>query len=99
MVENIGDNFQKLTKYQRGKIGGYLDWSNKPEIYKQYPESKKIILPNPEQINTLSFDQTIKNRKSIRNYKQTPLTIKQVAYLLWTSTGIQRTQENGRACG
>ena len=94
MVENIGDNFQKLTKYQRGKIGGYLDWSNKPEIYKKYPESKKIQLSNPEQINTLSFDQTIKNRKSIRNYKQIPLTIKQVSYLLWSSTGIQRTKAN-----
>ena len=93
MSEKIGEDFQKLTKYKRGKVGGFLDWSNKPKIYKQYPNSKKIMLIFDE-IKTLSFDQTIKNRKSIRNYSQNPLNIKQVAYLLWSSTGIQRVQRD-----
>jgi len=92
MTNKIGDEFQKLTKYQRGKIGGFLDWPNKPQIYKQYPNTKKIQLPILEQIKTLSFDQTIKQRKSIRKYSQKPLNLEQVAYLLWSCTGIQRIQ-------
>ena len=91
MSEKIGDDFQKLTKYQRGQVGGFLDWPNKPKTYKQYPNNKKIPLVLDEN-KTLTFDQTIKNRKSIRNYSQTPLNINQVAHLLWTSTGIQRVE-------
>lgn len=90
---NFGDNFQQQSKYQRGKIGGYLDWSKKPKIYKEYKNTKTTILPVIDQIQTLSFDQTLRNRKSIRNYKQKPLTLRQTAYLLWSSTGIQRIQQ------
>jgi SagB-type dehydrogenase family enzyme len=92
MTEKIGDDFQKQTKYQRGKIGGFLDWSKKPKIYKQYPNSQKIQLTIPKQIKTLSLDETIKNRKSIRIYQEKSLSLEQVAYLLWSITGIQRTQ-------
>lgn len=93
MSINFGDNFQQLSKYQRGKIGGYLDWLKKPKIYKKYPSSKTFSLPNIDQMQTLSFDQTVKNRRSIRNYKQKNLTIMQLSYLLWISTGIQRKQQ------
>ena len=41
MEKNVGDDFQAETKYARNKrLGGNLDWSNKPEIYKSYPSSK-----------------------------------------------------------
>ena len=93
MSINFGDNFQQLSKYQRGKIGGYLDRSKKPKIYKNYPNSKTFSLPNGNQMQTLSFDQAVKNRRSVRNYKQKTLTIQQVSYLLWISTGIQRKQQ------
>ena len=93
MTVKIGDDFQKLTKYYRGKIGGYLDWSTKPKIYKQYPNSKKIELTIPDQIKLLPLDEAIKNRKSIRNYSKKPISLDQVAYLLWSSTGIQRIQK------
>lgn len=93
MTARIGDDFQKLTKYQRGKIGGYLDWSTKPKIYKEYLYNKKIQLTIPDQTKLLSFDEAVKNRKSIRNYSRKPLSLEQVAYLLWSSTGIQRIQK------
>ena len=78
MTVKIGDDFQKLTKYYRGKIGGYLDWSTKPKIYKQYPNSKKIELTIPDQIKLLPLDEAIKNRKSIRNYSKKPISLDQV---------------------
>ena len=92
MIEKIGDDFQRITKYVRGKMGGgYLDWSTKPEVYKQYQDRKKVKLPFPEKITTLSFDEAIRKRKSIRGFSDKPLSLEQLGYLLWSSTGIQRT--------
>jgi SagB-type dehydrogenase family enzyme len=92
MTIKIGDDFQKQTKYQRGKIGGSLDWSKKPKIYKQYTNNQKIQLTIPKEIKTLPLAETIKKRKSIRNYQEKALNLEQVAYLIWSCTGIQRTQ-------
>jgi SagB-type dehydrogenase family enzyme len=95
LVETIGDDFHRLTKYVRGKIpGGYLDWLRKPKVYKEYQDSKKIELAFPKNVTTLSFNETIRNRKSIRRFSDTPLNLEQLSYLLWSSTGIQRVDRN-----
>ncbi len=72
--------------------GGYLDWTNKPDTYKQYPNAKKVNLPFSEQFQTLSLDETIRTRKSVRSFSEKNLSLEQLSYLLWTSTGIQRKQ-------
>ncbi|UCC59029.1 MAG: SagB/ThcOx family dehydrogenase [Candidatus Bathyarchaeum sp.] len=95
MSERIGDEFQKATKYTRGKMrGGYLDLSKKPRTYKNYPNSTKIKLPPPKHAEAMSVDDAIRKRRSIRAFSQKPLTMKQLSYLLWASTGVQR-KENG----
>jgi SagB-type dehydrogenase family enzyme len=96
MTENIGDRFQKDTKYDRRKMaGGGLDWGNKPDIYKEYPDSNKIELPHPETSKlhgTMILNDVLKKRKSIRNFTRESLTLEQLSYLLWASTGIQREE-------
>lgn len=93
MIDNVGDDFQRSTKYVRKKMaGGYLDWSNKPEVYKHYAASRKIELPFPGQVETLSFDETIRKRRSIRRFSEKSLSLEQLGYLLWSSTGIQRVE-------
>lgn len=95
MNERAGDDFQQFTKYFRGKnLGGYLDWSNKPNIYKEYPDRKKVKMPLPENIETLPFDEIIRSRRSVRQFSESPLALEQLGYLLWSTTGIQRV-ENG----
>ena len=93
MEKNVGDDFQAETKYARNRsLGGNLDWSNKPEIYKSYPSSKTILLPNQFQVSTISFNEILKERKSIRSFSSQPLSKNDLAFLLWASTGIQRTE-------
>lgn len=93
MFETIGDDFQRVTKYVRGKMaGGYLDWSTKPKVYKCYSDRKKIDIPVPEQIETLNFDETVRNRRSIRSFSDKSLSLEQLGYLLWSTTGIQRVE-------
>ena len=53
----IGDRFQQETKYNREKmLGGMLDWSNKPSLYKEYPERKTIVLPSQKSAGNMYLD-------------------------------------------
>jgi SagB-type dehydrogenase family enzyme len=93
MLEGIGDEFQRSTKHTRERLlGGYLDWANKPETYKEYPSARKIQLPRKPLGNTLSVVEAVKKRRSIRSFLPEPLSIGDFAFLLWASTGIQRTE-------
>lgn len=93
MNSGIGDKFQKETKFSRYSMsGGGLDWRNQPELYKTYPKSKKIKLDPPEALQNISLDKVLRKRRSIRNFSKKPITKKQLSYLLWASTGIQRKE-------
>jgi SagB-type dehydrogenase family enzyme len=95
MPEGIGDEFQRSTKHTRERLlGGYLDWANKPETYKEYPSAMKIQLPRKLPSNTLSVVEAVKKRKSVRSFLPEPLSINDLAFLLWASTGIQRTEQD-----
>lgn len=93
MTEGIGDTFQKETKYYPKMSGGaQLDWSTKPEVYKVYPDKKKIDLPPPGVV-TLPLDEILKKRKSTRRFSQKPVTLQELSFILWASTGIQRREQ------
>jgi SagB-type dehydrogenase family enzyme len=93
-MEGIGDRFQLQTKYDPQKMPGHrLDWSAKPDLYKEYPQAEKIELPAFEPSKAMSLDKTLWQRKSIRNYQDRPISKGQLAYLLWASTGIQRLED------
>jgi SagB-type dehydrogenase family enzyme len=92
MTQGIGDRFQKETSYSRYRmpIGG-LDWANKPKVYKTYPDSKTVKLPEPVG-GDLILDNIIKQRKSVRQFSSESLTLDHLSYLLWATTGIQRIE-------
>ena len=95
MGKNVGDDFQTETKYVRTKsLGGNLDWVNKPETYKSYPSSKTIQLPSQLQEATFNFTEALRRRKSIRSFSPKPLSMADLSFLLWASTGIQRTEHS-----
>jgi SagB-type dehydrogenase family enzyme len=92
MTEGIGDRFQKETKYYRGQMpGGYLDWSSKPQLYKVYPNSTRIELDPPLE-PSMSLNEALERRRSIRQFSEKPLTLQQASHLLWACTGIQRKE-------
>ena len=93
MGEPVGDDFQKKTKYIRNQgFGGNLDWSNKPETYKSYPNSKTVRLPSELKETTAAFTDALKKRRSTRAFSPQPLSKLDLSFLLWTSTGIQRIE-------
>jgi SagB-type dehydrogenase family enzyme len=94
LSEKIGDDFQRLTKYHRGQNWSSLDWSREPRIYKDYPENKLIPLPDQFPNNSLNIVEVLKKRKSIRSYSSEQLSISDLAFLLWASTGVRQRSGN-----
>jgi len=93
-MDGTGDRFQLQTKYDPGKMPGHrLDWSAKPDLYKEDPQAGKIELPAFEPGQPMSLDKTLRQRKSIRDYQERSISKGQLAYLLWASTGIQRVED------
>jgi len=84
----IGELFQEETKYQRDKLlGEALDWDSRPQLHKTYTGCPKHQLPTDFELKALSLDQSIKQRKSVRQYSWRPVPLEMLSYLLWASTG------------
>jgi SagB-type dehydrogenase family enzyme len=94
MPEGIGDEFQKSTKHSRERlIGGYLDWANKPETYKKYPSARRIQLSQEFPASSLPLVEMLKKRRSTRSFSPEALSIADLSFLLWASTGVQRREQ------
>ena len=94
MPEEIGDAFQKSTKHSRERLlGGYLDWANKPDTYKKYPSARMIQLSLKFPSQSLPVGEAVKRRRSIRSFSHRPLSLDDLSFLLWASTGVQRKEQ------
>ncbi|MDY6864639.1 MAG: SagB/ThcOx family dehydrogenase [Halobacteriota archaeon] len=91
MSNGVGDIFQKETKYNRDQMKlGTLDFSIKPETYKEYPDCETISMPVPKPSAKRSLDEVLLNRKSIRRFSSEPISLEELSYILWASTGLTR---------
>jgi len=57
-------------------------------------EGPVIDLPAPRFDGTVSVEAALKNRRSIRSYLETPITLADVSQLLWAAYGITMTRDN-----
>jgi SagB-type dehydrogenase family enzyme len=92
-MNGIGDKFQQETKYHPDTMpAGGLPRPVRPEPYKLYPQAPKVALPAFTPREQMSLDKALRLRKSTRDFKERPILLEQLSYLLWASTGIQRTE-------
>ena len=93
MAEGVGDKFQNETRYVREKMPrGFLDLEAQPELYKTYPDAKKIKLSDPIPPRKADLAEVIKNRKSERDFSDKTIKETELSFLLWASTGISRKE-------
>jgi SagB-type dehydrogenase family enzyme len=93
MTAGIGDRYQEETKYVRGKLGGgFLDWRRRPETYKVYPQATKVGLERPAEDGGRPIWETIRERRSVRDFKNVPLERGELSQLLWASQGMTRSE-------
>lgn len=93
MSLGVGDEFQRSTKHSRRKLlSGHLNWATKPATYKTYPSAKTIPLTSEFTDQPLPFVDVIKRRQSTRSFTNKPLSLAELSFLLWASTGVQRRE-------
>jgi SagB-type dehydrogenase family enzyme len=91
MAEGIGEHFQGETKYIRGKLPvGYLDWRKKPESCKTYPDVPKVKLPAPEKAGGMPIWEAVGRRRSVRDFRNSPVSTEDLSQLLWASQGVTK---------
>ncbi|MCP5026737.1 MAG: SagB/ThcOx family dehydrogenase [Actinomycetia bacterium] len=56
-----------------------------------------VALPLPDTKGSVPLEEVISNRRSTRNYADTPLTIEQIGQLLWAGQGITDERRGYRA--
>ena len=59
-----------------------------------HPEDVIVELPEPRFDSEVSVEKAMKNRRSIRSYSDTPLTLSEISQLLWSAYGITWTRED-----
>jgi SagB-type dehydrogenase family enzyme len=93
MKKGIGDLFQEETKYERDRLpGGSLEWSKKPDTYKQYPDKPRVVLPPPHTAGGGPLWEILSKRRSERDFQSQPVAAQQVSQLLWAAQGITAEQ-------
>ncbi len=91
-MQNVGRVFMEMTRYENLSISDQQQGVTPPPLEKPYPgKGDQIILPNPASIQTPRVDlrEAIEIRSSIRSYARNPLTMSELAYLLWQTQGIK----------
>lgn len=73
-------------------------WQNKKGVSKETAKinmnQKEILLPEPERKGEVSLEETLQKRRSVREYKDETLNLKEISQILWASQGI--TEEDRR---
>lgn len=92
--QGVGQRFHDATSLGRAKLNaeGLGPRPPRPPLYKTYPDAKRISLPKANYRGVALEDAIIK-RRSVREYANEPLSLKQVSQLLFAAQGI--TAEDG----
>ncbi len=87
-VEDLSRAYHMWSRITlRGVLWSGLRWGRAPEQYKTYPGSKRIPLPEPAPM-PMPVQDVIDRRRSIRDYRSTPLSLAQLSALLHAAQGI-----------
>jgi len=95
-VDELGSEFIEKTKYMN--MGPSPEGLGEPfphYLMQADPKLAKIELPKPEEIALGDSDLrvTIENRRSVRRYANTVLSMEELSYLLWMTQGVKRISE------
>ena len=69
-------------------LGTVANWGQKPPQYKEYPRAPRIPLAPPRTTGGPSFEEAIQRRSSVRDYSGAPMTLPELAHLLYYVGGI-----------
>jgi SagB-type dehydrogenase family enzyme len=90
MKPDVGDNFLRGTKYERGNLPAHsLDWSNMPAQYKIYDNAPRISLPEPSIHGGPPIWDVVSRRRSVRAYSTDTMALHELSQILWAIQGVR----------
>ena len=69
-------------------LGTVENWGGQPPLYKDYPDARRVALPEPRLEGAMPLDLAIAKRRSVRDYAAEPLTLDQLSRVLFLTGGI-----------
>ncbi|MGH2369924.1 MAG: SagB family peptide dehydrogenase, partial [Chloroflexota bacterium] len=69
-------------------LGSVANWGQFPELYKSYPDARRIALPSARLDGGPPAARTIADRRSTREYSPQPMRLAELAQVLFLTTGI-----------
>lgn len=93
MTESIGPEFLSRTKQMNMPLSGAKQGIPQPPLELPAPEdAQKVGLPTPETLTFPALDvrTAIERRETLRRYAETPLTLAELAWLLWLTQGVKQ---------
>ena len=88
LKQSLGYKYLQETKFDPQSIRRMERLEIYPtEPFKKYPDTEKIMLPTDWQKDS-SLQDALQGRRSNRRYQDSPLSIQDLAMLLWASQGI-----------
>ena len=86
---NTGDRYHSDTKYYRDRMsGGRLRREDMPDVYKTYPGAETVSLPDPDGSGGNFIWDILSRRRSVRDYIDRPISMKELSQLLWAIQGV-----------
>ncbi len=58
------------------------------ETFKKYPNAKRVELPRDWELKEARITPLLQNRRSLRKFLMEPISIEELAFMLWASQGI-----------
>lgn len=92
-MKNIGNDFMEYTKYQHleEETGQSSGTAQPPLEYAYDPALPLIDLPQAESLKAdPALLSLITNRRSLRKYSGTALTLEELTFLLWCTQGVKK---------
>ena len=96
MTVDNGRRFFDSTRHSRTRmVSGEMDWSAQPEWFTTYPGAPRVELPAVQALPAADADifDVIAARRSERAYGDEPLTLAELARLLWADAGVTAEQD------
>jgi len=96
MTDNIGIEFMRMTAHPHLSPSGEKAGVPQPPLELPVPESaKKVRLPAPKMSENPKMDlcTALEMRRSLRSYREQPLTLDELSFLLWYTQGVQQKKE------
>lgn len=93
-MKDTGKHFVRDTWYDRVSEPDQAQGLPQPPL-EEPEEGERIALPAPDTITVLPLDlrAAVEQRRSLRKYTDVPLSLTELAYLLWTTLGVREVIE------